>query len=303
MLLGCAYFHDLLKSPSVLCKELQADEVCIVTAIEAILKTVKSMEKVTATSFENLATVKVVLSRIKHENNACTYQGADLKEFDEAVTFLKANHSRYSELVQASLRDRLATQETDLLSQALTILATQGWEKATSTSSVHYSAIEQLLLRFKVPLEQANINASLLQEEWDDMTDHARRYLDLVTQDNNTIWWKLFNSTSAKNWGNILGLIELLLCLPMSNGHVERVFSQLKVIKTNRRTCLGEDRLDSLLHIATTGPPLSNWDATPAVQLWWSDKQRRDVEDTRAPPRRSCALTAVTVTHSQHQLT
>ena len=117
----------------------------------------------------------------------------------------------------------MATQETDLLSQALTILATQGWEKVTSTSPVHYSAIEQLLVRFKVPLEQANINASLLQEEWDDMTDHARRYLDLVTQDNNTIWWKLFNSTSAKNWGNILGLIELLLCLPMSNGHVERV--------------------------------------------------------------------------------
>lgn len=50
-----------LKSPSVLCKELQADEVCIVTAIEAILKTVKSMEKVRATPFENLATVKVVL--------------------------------------------------------------------------------------------------------------------------------------------------------------------------------------------------------------------------------------------------
>ena len=91
---------------------------------------------------------------------------------------------------------------------------------------------------------------------------------------------------SAKNWGNILGLIELLFCLPMSNGHMERVFSQLKVIKTNRRTCLGEDRLDSLLRIATTGPPLSDWDASPTVQLWWSDKRRRDIEDTRAPPRK-----------------
>ena len=67
---------------------------------------------------------------------------------------------------------------------------------------------------------------------------------------------------------------------------MEHVFSQLKVIKTNRRTCLGEDRLDSLLCIATTGPPLSNWDATPAVQLRWSAKQWRDVEDTRAPPRK-----------------
>ena len=70
MLLGCAYFHDLLKPASILCKELQADEVCIVTAIEAILKTSKSMEKVKATPFENLTTVKVVLSRIKHENKS-----------------------------------------------------------------------------------------------------------------------------------------------------------------------------------------------------------------------------------------
>ena len=100
-----------------------------------------------------------------------------------------------------------------------------------------------------------------------------------MTQDTNTVWWKLFNSTSAKKWGNILGLVELLFSLPMSNGHVERVFSQLKVIKTNRRSCLGEDRLDGLLRIATTAPPLSLWDASHSVKLWWSDKKRRNVED------------------------
>jgi hypothetical protein len=99
-----------------------------------------------------------------------------LKQFDEAVAFFN-NHSTYSDLVQASLRDRLATQETDLLSQALTILATQGWEKVTSTSSTHASAIEQLSVRFRVPLEQAQINISLLHEEWEEMVDHARRYI------------------------------------------------------------------------------------------------------------------------------
>ena len=61
------------------------------------------------------------------------------------------------------------------------------------------------------------------------------------------------------------------------------VFSQLKVIKTNRRACLGENRLDSLLRIATTAPPLSQWNASRAVELWWSDKMRRNVEDSRAP--------------------
>ena len=285
IVLGCAYFHDLLKPASILCKVLQMDEVCIVKAIEAILKTAKNLKKVKDTSFENLTTVKKVISRIKHEGSACTYQGADLMKFTEAVSFFNANHHQYCDLVQACLKDRLATQETDLLSQALTILATQGWEKATDASFAH-TAIQNLSARFQIPLEQARIDISCLEEEWDEMTDFAKRYLDLVTQENNTVWWKLFNSVSAKNWGNILGLIELLFCLPLSNGHVERVFSQLKIIKSDRRTCLGEDRLDSLLRIATSAPPLSQWDPTHAVELWWNDKKRRNVEDTRAPPKK-----------------
>ena len=61
ILLGCAYFHDLLKPASILCKVLQEDEVCIVSAIEAILKTAKNLEKVKSTPVEDLTTVKVVL--------------------------------------------------------------------------------------------------------------------------------------------------------------------------------------------------------------------------------------------------
>ena len=177
----------------------------------------------------------------------------------------------------------MATQEADLLSQALTILAPQGWEKTTEVCFAH-SAIKELSPRYQVPLEQAKVDVPLLIEEWDDMLDHAKRYLDLVTKDAHTVWWKLFNCPNAKDWVNILGLVELLFSLPMSNGHVERVFSQLKVIKTDRRTCLGENRLDSLLRIATTAPPLSQWDASRAVELWWNDRKRRNVGDVRAPP-------------------
>ena len=30
---------------------------------------------------------------------------------------------------------------------------------------------------------------------------------------------------------------------------------------------------------------MSDWDPDGAVQLWWKAKQRRTVQDTRAPPR------------------
>ena len=93
--------------------------------------------------------------------------------------------------------------------------------------------------------------------------------------------------------GQHLGLVEMLFCLPMSNGHLERVFSQLKLIKTNRCNCLSEDRLDSLVRIATTSPPLAQWDAGNAVELWWSDTKRRNVGEPRglhAQPTSSAAV-------------
>ena len=54
MLLGSAYFCDLLKPSATLCKVLQED----VRAIESVMKTSNLGDKLKATSFENLPTVK-----------------------------------------------------------------------------------------------------------------------------------------------------------------------------------------------------------------------------------------------------
>ena len=98
------------------------------------------------------------------------------------------------------------------------------------------------------------------------------------------IWWKLFNSVNSKKWANILSLVELLFCLPMANGHVERLFSSLELIKTDRRSCLSEDHLDHRVRITVDGAPLTEWNASAAMQLWWKDRCRRQVADTRAAP-------------------
>ena len=49
----------------------------------------------------------------------------------------------------------------------------------------------------------------------------------------------------------------------MSNGCLQR---QLKVIKSNRRTCIGEDTL----RISVEG-----WDSRVAVDWWWKSKTRQ----------------------------
>ena len=95
---------------------------------------------------------------------------------------------------------------------AYTILATHGWQQSESPSFA-YSALDSVCQRFSVPLEKANINLSLVQE-WDDMLEYSKRYLNLVQEDYKMIWWKLFNSIDANKWTNILAIVDLLFCLP-----------------------------------------------------------------------------------------
>ena len=61
MILGCALFHDTLKPAAVMCKTLQYDEICVVSAIESILKASKAIESLKGISFEESPTVKNVL--------------------------------------------------------------------------------------------------------------------------------------------------------------------------------------------------------------------------------------------------
>ena len=225
VLLGCAFFHDLLKPSAILSKILQEDELCVVRAIESVLKTKKSMDKMKVTVFEELPTVKKVLTRVQHEHGSVTYQAAELKMYDQALVFLKTHYEEWVEAVEGCLLNRLKTQapELKLLTHAVTLLSTHGWER-TENPSFGYAALDAICQWFGVPLERAGIDSSLVQEEWDDMVEYAKQYLNLVQQDYKIVWWKLFNAVDAKKWSNVLAVIELLFCLPIANGRVERVF-------------------------------------------------------------------------------
>ena len=114
------------------------------------------------------------------------------------------------------------------------ILFTKGWERSDSTS-FGYEALDAIYDRFSASLENPSVNLSAVREEWDDMVDYSKKYLNLVQLDYKVIWWKILNAVDASHqWSNILPVIELLFCLPMANVHLERVFSQLKLLPQGR---------------------------------------------------------------------
>ena len=95
----------------------------------------------------------------------------------------------------------------------------------------------------------------------------------MSTLDYRAVWWRLFNAPSSE-WSNVLILVELLFSLPASNGKLEWVFSQLNVIKTNKRTSLTNESLDDLF-LTTEKLPLSEFSPDSAIDFWWRDKVRR----------------------------
>ena len=191
VLLGCAFFHDLLKPVGIVCKILQEDELCVVRTVEAFVKTKRSLDEMKLKSVENLPTVKKVLTRIQSTDVASivTYQGVNLHYHTQGLAFLKSNYQSWLEAVDSCLVSRLKVQEEQLLilTQAVTLLATHGWERA-STPSFGHASLEAVCDWFSIPLEKAGIDISLVQEEWDDMVEYGKQYFNLVQDDYKVVW-------------------------------------------------------------------------------------------------------------------
>ena len=299
-LFGCAFFIDLLRPVAILCKVLQNADVCVYQAIDSLMKTKKALDKLKTTPLKELPSVKKVLSRgTEGPDGSFTYQGVVVKRYELGFTYLDNNYPSLVEAVEACLRKRLKAQNTDLLSDALTILATHGWERCESASFAN-SAIETVSKRFEVPLEKASVDISLLTDEWEDMVGYAKQYVNLMSN-YKEVWWKLFNSPVAKQWSNILALVELLFCLPVGNGALERIFSQLKLIKTSHRTSLKEDTLDQLLRIHVEGPPLAQWQADGALELWLREKARR-ITHKETHKKRTKAVVNIDTSEDEEEL-
>ena len=138
MLIRSAFFHDLLKPAAILCKTLQKDEVCVVHAAETLIKALKMMNTLKTTQFEDLPSIKKVISRITVEDTgSLSYQSVDVKKHDLAVAFLKSNSASYTESVLSCLRECIKAYHLQLLTHVLTILATNSWERNEDTSFGH----------------------------------------------------------------------------------------------------------------------------------------------------------------------
>jgi hypothetical protein len=143
------------------------------------------------------------------------------------------------------------------------------------------TATDYILSLFRAPLEAKGACLSSFNDELEEIITYARKYLDIEHEDYKKIWYKLTVTSESKNWPTALLLSELLFSLPFTTSGVERAFSKLKVVKTDRRSSLLISTLNDLLEINIEGPALENYSSAAAVDLWWADCVRRPNHSAR----------------------
>ena len=85
------------------------------------------------------------------------------------MAYFVNHHQEHTVLVQACLKQHMTSQENELLTHTLNILATQGWAR-DDDATFGYLALQYLSKRFQVPLQHANVDSAGLQGEWERVT-------------------------------------------------------------------------------------------------------------------------------------
>ena len=85
--------------------------------------------------------------------------------------------------------------------------------------------------------------------------------------------------TRGEVWSHVLLMIRFLFTVSVSNAKLERMFSNLKHIKTNFCCFLGVKRLENILKIMEEVSNWENFDLISAMKKWSIDRIRRATEE------------------------
>uniref|UniRef100_A0A1X7V1N3 HAT C-terminal dimerisation domain-containing protein n=1 Tax=Amphimedon queenslandica TaxID=400682 RepID=A0A1X7V1N3_AMPQE len=202
------------------------------------------------------------------------YQYQELKKYLEGLRYFQNHHKEYCTKVIECICSCIAWSDLELMRDIVFVLRTQGWEKAVEEND-SMEAITRLTERFAIPLEDTAADVGQIAFEFDAVLHYAIQFIFLSTLNYKAVWWRIFHSPSAGEWCNILILVKILFSLPASNGKLERVFSQVNLIKSEKRTLLSNETLNDLLVLTSDQTPLNEYSPDNAIDLWWSDKSRR----------------------------
>ena len=304
-LLGCAVFVDVLTPCATLSKVMQSDDLDVLGAFMSMLRVVKEVGKLGDKSLDEWPTYSATMKKVTETEGEVAYQHQALKAFERAKSLYQSHYREYCTSVTDCLKSRLQWSDLEMIRDVIFVLATHGWQKIIDEEEKSETEgtdgkdvlkpLERLAKWFRTPLEAAGADLSQLQKEFMEMLQYANQFISLATLDYQAVWWRLFHAPSATEWHSALLLAQLLLSLPVSNGKLERCFSTLKLIKSEKRSSLSNDTLDDLLALTVDPIPLKSFNPDASIELWWKDKLRRPNQQPRKAYEKRSGQSSATI--------
>ena len=81
-------------------------------------------------------------------------------------------------------------------------------------------------------------------------------------------WRDIIKQVLANDFINLVCLVDFLGTFSLSSAEAERGFSQLKVVKTDKRSRLGQSQLEDQLLAKLEGPTLDKFNPIPVIEAW-----------------------------------
>ena len=199
--------------------------------------------------------------------------------------------------------------------KAAAIANVHNWpSEAEALNEYGEDEVEKLYMHFEGPLKRRNIDLNRAKVKWIELKTQVARKRKLektaaanaqaqqqqkkqkstkVTKPKSSsvnvsmqIWEDILTDPELKeNFKHILAIIEIILILPVHTSNLERGFSQMNLIKTEKRTHLTTESLNSLLTVKLSGLDYRSYDPAGAIIRWWkhSDFHTQSVPVKRRP--------------------
>lgn len=265
------YMHfmlDILQHAATLSLQFQKDQCTPSSASDAIFVFTTAMEGLKHNDGEN------VESFLNNSEDG-SWKDQQLNRGENCIAnFHNAKDGILADVIKY-VSDRFEIFENNQIMVAGRILDPSEWPVNAPQADVAAYGNDELTAlseHFNQPLQRSNFTIQGARREWLDLKVFALRHHNRM---NFLPFWKYIFQNHKDRFFNVCLLAEIIMCFPINTACCERGFSVMKKVKSDWRSRLEPETLDTLMRIAIEGKPLEQFDPEPAMRLWNESGVRR----------------------------
>ena len=296
----CHFLADMFGIISKLSLKMQRNDLILPVAVSLLHETVTNVQVLKSRPAPN-GHLKRFMNILEESDGEMQFQGITLKgtldgtpkrggarpdnfqsSMVEAVDLCVSGiKERFGSMLTSTSNAQPLTPSTTQVVKDMLVFNIDSWP-TSSEDLVDFgnNAIDRLTNWFGPLLQKAGCETDVISEEWFSLKVLVNT--SFRDKDYSSLWGIMLTKVPYKNeFRNVLHLVEIMLVLPISAAQCERAVSAQNRIKSSLRVGLDSSTLQNLIRITAEGPPVSDFDATPAVDKWLArdrdagERQRR----------------------------